>query len=184
MSLPRSKVFSSDGHSSFVSLVPANSCFPHSRSETPNTMCWNTYWYLKQSECQFIPGPTDGGTEFNITSSLVRGRLRQAPTTVDPSSAMTQQPLRNCVVAYSRNSRSLFPVVHGGKQCARGSSRRKIFVTWSSTSWWRFSGTTWSEMFPNCDLKVQNYPKQHTKLKTCHVARIQTGVLLWLYLSQ
>ena len=122
----------------------------------------NTYWYLKQLECQFIPGPIDGGTEFNITSSLVRGRLRQAPTTVDPSSAMTQQPLRNCIVAYSRNSRSLCPVVQGGKHIARGSSRRKILVTWSSTSWWRFSGTTWREMFPECDLKVQNCPKRHT----------------------
>ena len=96
--------------------------------KTPNTTRCNTYWYLEQLECQFIPGPTDGGTELSITSSLVRGRLRQAPTTVDPSSAMTEQPRRNCIVVYSRNSRSLFPVVQGGKHCTRAPSRRKILV--------------------------------------------------------
>jgi hypothetical protein len=74
-SLSRPKSFSWDGHSSFVSLVTTNFCFPHSLSETHNTMCWNTYWYLKQSECQFIPGPIYGGTVFNITSSLVMGQL-------------------------------------------------------------------------------------------------------------
>ena len=141
---------------------------PNSLSETPNRMSWNTYWYLKQLQCQFIPGPTDGGTELNITWSLVRGQLRQAPTMVDPSSAMTQQPLRNCKVAYSRNSRSLCPVVQGGKHCTSDPSRRKILVTWSSTSWWRFSGTMCREMFANCDLKVQNCPKQHTNENMSH----------------
>jgi len=147
-------------------------------------MCWYTYWYLKQLKCQFILRPTDGGTELDITSSLVGCRLRQAPTTVDPSSAMTRQPLRNCIVAYSQNSCCLCPVVQGGKHCARGSSCRMILVTSSSTPCWRFSGMTWREMFPNWNLKVRNCPKRHTKLKTCHDARIQTGVLLWLYLSQ
>jgi hypothetical protein len=133
--------------------------------QNPNRMCWNTYWYLKQLECQFIAGPTDGGTALNITSSIVRGRLRQAPTTVDPSSAMTQQPLRNCIVAYSRNSRSRCPVVQGGKHFARVSSHTKSLDKWSSTLWWRFSGTTWMQMFPNCDLKVQNCPKWHKNEK-------------------
>ena len=68
-SLWRSKSFSWDDHSTFVSLVATNYS-PHSLSETPNRTCWNTYWYWKQIECQFIPGPTDGGTEFNITSSF------------------------------------------------------------------------------------------------------------------
>jgi len=135
-------------------------------------MSWNTYWYLKQLECQFIPGPRDGGTELSITSSLVRGQLRQALTTVDPSSAITQQPLCKCLVAYSRNSCCLCPVVQGGKHCMRARSRRKILVTWSSTSWRRFSGTTWREMFPNCDPKAHNCPKRHKNdnMSHCHSA--------------
>jgi hypothetical protein len=166
-----------------VSLVSTNPYFPHSLSQTPNRMCWNTYWYLKQSECQFIPGPTDGGTEFNITTSLVRGRLRHAPTTVDPSSATKQQPLRNCIVAYSRNSRSLCPVVHGGKQCARGLSRRKV---WSRDPAHRdggFQTQHGARYFQTATWKYKIF-LEDTRKKTRHDARIQTVVLLWRYLSQ
>jgi len=155
-------------------------------SETANRICWNTYWYLTQLECHFIPGPTDGGTEFNITSSLVRGRLRQAPRTADPSSAMKQQPQRNCKVTYSRNSRLFCLVVHGEKHCARDSWLTTIFVTWSSTSWWRFSVTTRSGVFPNCDPKVQNCPngKQTWKIGTspeCRPASYCDGTLASKY---
>ena len=89
-------------------LSQQTSVVPSPLSETPNGMSWNTQFYSLQLESQFLPGPTDGDTELNITWSLVRGRLRQAPTKVDPSSAMTQQPLRNCTVAYSRKNLSLF----------------------------------------------------------------------------
>ena len=175
-----SKLFSWDGHSTFLSLVATN-CSPHSLSETPNRTCWNTYWYWKQIECQFIPGPTDGGTEFNITSPLVRGRLRQAPTTVDPSSAMTQQPLRNSIVAYSRNSSSLSAL-----WCKAGNNVRvvrHIERFWSRDRHDGSQARPGERCFQTATWKYE-IVFIDTQTKTCHVAILQTGILLWRYLSQ